>query len=103
MDYRWPMALSIIGILLGIADFVLNSIFNLYGCFCPASEVSCVCQAPFSYYLYTYYIPFAIIAVSVAGLILSLWLRKTKSFQEPTRLAVLMSRTLHPLRLPYEA
>ncbi len=76
MDYRWLMAFSIIGIPLGVTGFVLNFIFNLYGCFCPAGEVLCVCQAPFSYYLYTYYIPFAIIGVSVAGLILSLWLRK---------------------------
>jgi len=75
------MGLSIIGIFLGFADFILNFIFNLYGCFCPAGEVPCACGVPFSYYLYTYYLPFAIIGVSVLGLAWSirLWGSETKA------------------------
>ena len=76
MDYKWLMGVSIIGIWLGIADFILNFVFSLYGCFCPAGDVPCICQAPFSFYLYTYYIPLAIVGVSVVGLVWSLHLRR---------------------------
>jgi hypothetical protein len=73
LNYRWLTALSIIGILLGIVVLVYEFTFYVWGCFGTGYGP---CQPPFSYYLYVYYIPFAIIGVSVVSLVWSLRLQR---------------------------
>jgi hypothetical protein len=77
MNLKWLTGLSIVGVLIGVGLFLDGFIFSIWGCFCAATG-ACLCQAPFSYYLYTYYIPFAIIGVSLTVLIWSLRLRKSQ-------------------------
>jgi hypothetical protein len=71
-DYRLVADLSLIGILFGVILFVYESFFTVWTCMCPLGEAPCVCQPPNSYYLYAYYLPFAIVGTSTATLILSL-------------------------------
>ena len=75
MNYRWLIALSIVGIIVGIFIFLDNFIFFVWMCSCLANYCP-PCPAPFSYYLYTYYIPVAIIGVSVVTLVWSLLVQK---------------------------
>ena len=88
MNYRWLTAISIVGILVGVGLFLDGFIFSLWGCFGPD------CQGPpFSYYLYVYYIPFAIIGASAVTLIFSL-LHKTVDRQGPTERKSHLGRNL---------
>jgi len=71
-DYRLVTDLSFIGILIGVLLSVYESLSTVVSCMCPLGVTSCTCQMPFSFYLYAYYLPAAIIIVSTASLILSL-------------------------------
>jgi len=75
------MGLSIVGILLGLALYLYEWIFNLWMCFCPVAQKMCVCQPPFSYYFYTIYLPFTIIGVSTVGLVWGIRLRRRLNAQ----------------------
>jgi hypothetical protein len=77
-DYRLATDLSLIGISFGVLLFVYGFFFTVWSCMCPLGVAPCVCQPPFSYYLYAYYLPLAIIGISTATLILSLHQRKLK-------------------------
>jgi len=71
-DYRLVTDLSLIGILIGVLLSVYESLSTVVTCMCPLGVTNCTCQMPFSFYLYAYYLPAAIIIVSTAMLILSL-------------------------------
>jgi hypothetical protein len=71
-DYGLVADLSLIGILFGVLLLVYGFFFTGWSCMCPLGAAPCVCQPPHSYYLYAYYLPFAIIGISTATLILSL-------------------------------
>lgn len=71
MNYKPLTAISVIGVSSGIALFLYEWTFSIWGCFCAASG-SCICPVPLSYYIYVYILPFMIIGVSVVVLIFSL-------------------------------
>lgn len=71
LNPRWLIVLSVIGILAGVGFFLDGFIFYVWGCFGPA----CSGGPPFSYYLYVWFIPMAIIGVSSALLAIGLKLR----------------------------
>jgi len=76
-DYGLVAGLSIIGIVSGVLLCVYESVSTVVTCMCPLGAVNCTCQMPFSFYLYGYYLPAAIIIVSTATLILSLRQQRT--------------------------
>jgi len=71
-DYGLAVGLSIIGFVSGVLLSVYESVSFVVTCMCPLGVPNCGCQMPFSFYLYAYYLPAAIIIVSTATLILSL-------------------------------
>jgi hypothetical protein len=73
--YRLVTDLSLIGISLGVILSVFG-FFNAVTCTCPLNEANCSCQLPFSYYLYSVYLPSAIIGVSAVVLVWSLRVQK---------------------------
>lgn len=74
MNPKWLIVLSVSGIFVGLFIFLDTFIFYVWGCF---DTYFGPCQPPFSYYLYQYYLPIAIIGFSSVILTFGLKRRAT--------------------------